>query len=55
MSAREYEFRITEQDSKTQVAGGWTAHLHDAFREAYHYATQYDQDGPITVEIVRIK
>ena len=47
------EFEVQDADGMVQaVAGGPRA---EAFREALHYARQYEQDGPVTMwEVLRV-
>ena len=54
MPADVAEFEVQDADGMVQaVAGGPRA---EAFREALHYARQYEQDGPVTMwEVLRVQ
>lgn len=49
-----YEFQITDEHDQT-VASGEAPTQEEAKREGRHYLSQYQQDGPCTLEVRRVE
>ncbi len=49
-----YEFQITDEHDQT-VASGKAPTQEEAQREGRHYLSQYQQDGPCTLEVRRVE